>query len=425
MNEKPICSLEEWDYNLDYYLPNMSSKSWKDNFKLPLIFGNSFFDSRYDTFIELITPKFLLNYVDFTPIELIGDNPHLYLVLIYSYDFFEKNKEFGFSNISEKYKNDIRNNKCKIVLMMLYEGNSGMEGNNDLKIIENWCLKENFRFDSIYYINGNLIIKSIVERDKIRINVKSIQFFEKWNETRSTSITFNPINNKNLYLCYNRQPRNNRIFIVNELIEKKLFDRGLLSLNSIKYEFIKPSYMTDETFNFIKQNLPFRIDLTNLDVNQARNLVTIDYEKTFISIVTETLVQNDTLFITEKTWKPIIMGHPFMIYGNKNTLKYLKNLGYKTFDKWIDESYDIEDDYIIRAGLIVREIEKFSKFTIDELKIIRKEMLSICDYNRMHFINLINKNYNGYTKIELISMLNEIWNELIKNITIKKERKII
>ena len=157
--------------------------------------------------------------------------------------------------------------------------------------------------------------------------------------------------------------------------------------------------MTDETFNFIKQNLPFRIDLTNLDVNQARNLVTIDYEKTFISIVTETLVQNDTLFITEKTWKPIIMGHPFMIYGNKNTLKYLKNLGYKTFDKWIDESYDIEDDYIIRAGLIVREIEKFSKFTIDELKIIRKEMLSICDYNRMHFINLINKNYNGYTKI--------------------------
>ena len=52
-----------------------------------------------------------------------------------------------------------------------------------------------------------------------------------------------------------------------------------------------------------------------------------------------------TIFISEKTWKPIMVGHPFIMVGNKNNLKFLKDLGYKTFDKWIDESYDdIEDE---------------------------------------------------------------------------------
>jgi hypothetical protein len=37
-------------------------------------------------------------------------------------------------------------------------------------------------------------------------------------------------------------------------------------------------------------------------------------------------------------------------------------LGYKTFDKWIDESYDLEENYFVRGKLIVKEINKFSKF---------------------------------------------------------------
>ena len=31
---------------------------------------------------------------------------------------------------------------------------------------------------------------------------------------------------------------------------------------------------------------------------------------------------------------------PFVINGDKGTLKYLHSIGFKTFDKWWDESYD-------------------------------------------------------------------------------------
>jgi hypothetical protein len=45
-------------------------------------------------------------------------------------------------------------------------------------------------------------------------------------------------------------------------------------------------------------------------------------------------------FISEKTFKPIACQQPFIILGSKNILKNLKEMGYKTFHPYIDESYD-------------------------------------------------------------------------------------
>ena len=301
--------------------------------------------------------------------------------------------------------------------MILYEGNTGMQGNEDLETIEKWCIKEKFLFSSVYLISANLMIKSVADKKNIKINVIPIQMFDQWNFSLfnkiSNPIDFNPVNEKNLYLCYNRFTRWHRVFIINELIENNIFNRGLLSLNIQKKNFIKLSYMTDNTFNFIEKELPILIDNMNLTFNKAENIVVEDYRKTFISIINETLVENDTLFITEKTWKPIIMGHPFVIYGNTGTLKYLKDLGYKTFDKWVDESYDMEEDSVVRGKLIVKEIEKISKYSIEELKSIREEMYDVCYFNRCHFEELINKNYTHKTNITLINTINDIWKKLL------------
>ena len=354
------------------------------------------------------------------------NNPYLLLSQINAVDFFKNNKDIGFSNMPEKYKDDIRNNKSNIVMIQLYEGYSGMSGNEDLEIIEKWCIKENFPFNSVHYICGNLIVKSIFDKKKLNFNVYSIQNFEKSNDRKNTTIYFSPDNKKYLYLLYNRVPRENRIFLINELIEKGLFEFGAISLNC-KKNFVKPQYMSNTTFDFILNNCPFYTNKkVNLDINQAAGIVVIDYEKTFLSIVTETLIDKDTLFISEKTWKPIIMGHPFIIYGNQNTLKYLKGLGYKTFDRWIDESYDLEEDTIARCKLIVKEIEKISKYSIDKLKDIREDMYEICEFNRKYFNQQLNKNYVGNTNLNIINILNDIWNELIKDKEVfYKKRELI
>lgn len=51
-------------------------------------------------------------------------------------------------------------------------------------------------------------------------------------------------------------------------------------------------------------------------------------------------------FITEKTLKPIMYGHPFLLITHPGTLRHLRSIGFETFPEWFDEAYDeLEDDY--------------------------------------------------------------------------------
>jgi hypothetical protein len=47
-----------------------------------------------------------------------------------------------------------------------------------------------------------------------------------------------------------------------------------------------------------------------------------------------------TIFLSEKAFKPIACSHPFIFMGNKGSLAKLREIGYKTFDGFIDETYD-------------------------------------------------------------------------------------
>jgi hypothetical protein len=360
-----------------------------------------------------LMPKIFNGIVEYLPIDKINSK-FLYIIPIRSPSFFNKNKDIGFSRILEKYKNNIMKGPGKIVLFKPFEGHSGMSGpgwvNNDYKIISDWIYNENLPL-SVYYIHGNLIENNF----KYNFKILPIQMFEKWNSFTGDIIDFNPVNDKYLFLCYNRRFSECRLFLINELMNKKLFNNGYISLgipnkNHQKYtdfnHYDNPEYDYDNIVN----NLPFLIDNKTVEFNLAKNIEIEDYKRTFISIVSETLVECDTLFISEKTWKPIMVGHPFIIYGNPNTLKYLKELGYKTFDRWIDESYDLEKNWVIRCKMIVNEIDKLNKYSIDELKNIRNEMFEICNYNKNHFNELLKENYIGTESIVLGNILDYIWN---------------
>lgn len=72
------------------------------------------------------------------------------------------------------------------------------------------------------------------------------------------------------------------------------------------------------------------------------------YEETFFSIISETTFSKFTQSFTEKILKPIQHFHPFVLIGSPFILKILKSYGFKTFDKWWDESYDLEEDDELR-----------------------------------------------------------------------------
>jgi hypothetical protein len=423
--EKIICSLEEWDSILNYYRPNGSSKTWyiKELRKLcrPLMWGDwdifsedgEMFSS--DFYKGKVCPPIYHKNIEYTTIDNINDNKHIYIINIYNMSFFNDNYDIGFKCISEKYLNDIRNGKSKILLMLTLEGYSGSKSNNDIEIIEKWRLESNLPIGSVYYGCGNQLLRN----NNTGVVTAPILDFEAWNNVKLEKIIeYKPIDDKNLFLIYNRNPRPHRVNFCIRLLKNDIFERGLVSLGDLNY-YDDKTYIVDPhneyQFNFLKSNSPFVIDTKpNLFYNLACDVTLSDYERTFISIISETLMDEDTIFISEKTWKPIMVGHPFIMLGNKDALKFLKSLGYKTFDKWINESYDDILDENERRGAIMMELKRLSYLSENQLKQIRLEMNEICEYNQKHFYELYNKKY-GTDNIngDISNLIEKIWSELL------------
>lgn len=431
-----ICSLEEWDSIINYHRPNGASKTWyiKELKRLsrPLMWADwnifteqgEMFDG--NMFKHLVAPLYFEN-MEYKEKQEITNGKHIYTINVFNSDFFIENKEIGFSCVSENYLNDIREGYAKIILVFPYEGYSGIDGNEDFEIIEKWRIESNLPVNSVFFISGNLLCDKIVKDREYGYQARPVHYFEPWNKYYSDDcVDFNPIDDKYLFLSYNRQPRHHRIVLAVELLKKNLFNKGLISLNNFYFQQNEDNE-DSEYYNHLMDNAPFIIDSKyDLNYNLAINITKEDYEKTFISLITETLVDEGTLFFSEKIWKPIMVGHPFLLYGCQGSLAYLKSLGYKTFDKWIDESYDNEPERNKRCRMIVDELNKFSTKTTDELQIIRKEMNEICVHNQKQFkLNYKEKYENSDNSSEIQKTFNEVWKTLKGNENEEIKRTLI
>lgn len=353
--------------------------------------------------------------IQYTPKDEIGNSKHIYIINVYTHDFFTINSHIGLKCISSEYVEHIRSGNAKILMFFIYEGYSGTKGNYDFDMIEKWRIEMGFPIDSIYYVCGNLLSDKIVKERGFGYKAKGIHYFEPWNQYKGPMVGFTPREEKYLFLSYNRQPRHHRIKFMIDLYEQGLIYDGLISLNKLDYKL--PYDVSPETEKFFHQNTPFIIDsLPELKYNLACNITTEDFERTFVSVVTETLADDGTLFFSEKVWKPIMVGHPFMIYGNKGSLSYLKSIGYKTFDKWWDESYDDEPDRDKRSKMIVKELQKLKSKPIQELKVIREEMDETINHNKQNYNKIYQEKYSeGDQSSTIREVLLEMWDEL-KNV---------
>lgn len=102
-------------------------------------------------------------------------------------------------------------------------------------------------------------------------------------------------------------------------------------------------------------------------------------------VVSETVFYHSKLHLTEKIFKPIVARRPFILVAAPGNLQYLKSYGFKTFDAWIDESYDSIEDHDIRINKIVDELAKLCALSPDQLDQIHKDMEEVLDFNFNHF----------------------------------------
>jgi hypothetical protein len=95
------------------------------------------------------------------------------------------------------------------------------------------------------------------------------------------------------------------------------------------------------------------------------------YDQCCFSVVTESTCKKIDVdyypFVTEKTWKPVGMQHPFMTVGEPGTLQYLHQLGFETFDNLWDETYDQNTNADQRIAQVIDNIIQYTKAPLDKI----------------------------------------------------------
>lgn len=399
-------SHEEWDSLLNYWRPNGSSKTWyleeESKLSIPKMWGDwniinqetgKIFDN---TFLKsTIFPPFKRNLINYLGKKEIKNKKHIYLISIYTPAFFTDNKDIGFDCIDPKFIRDIREGRAKLVMMHYMEGYSGMTGNRDLEIINKWIEKAKIPATSVYYIHGNLKVEEIAKQRNYKFKCIGLSTFDVWlnpNFVPHDSCDFNPESHKYLYLSYNRNQREHRILLQCFLLENDLLDKGLISCGDFDLDKTPHFLELHRLVPSLKEIVPIEIDKP-LEINWANDISGEDYHKTFLSLVTETHTDRNILFLSEKIFKPIYMGHPFILLGNPGTLKKLKSMGYKTFDKWWDESYDNEIDLRKRTQMIVSILKSLNEKTRDELIELRNEMKETLNWNQHIYRMSVDEKY--------------------------------
>lgn len=217
-------------------------------------------------------------------------------------------------------------------------------------------------------------------------------------------------------LCQSERIAHHRLGIIYELQRRNLLEKGMISCtkyenrvqskrsNWINDEIDTDTYMSrfegwTKNKKQFTESLPMFFDNK---VNEHWNK-TFDeryiFDKTFLWVSNETMKEHKGIFITEKTYKAIAYGNPFVINGDNASLSYLKIMGFKTFDKWWDESYD-KDNSHTKITKIVDLIEKLCKKDESEIKTMFEEMKPVLDHNRKWL-----QNFDGLGKI--IKVLND------------------
>ena len=134
-------------------------------------------------------------------------------------------------------------------------------------------------------------------------------------------------------------------------------------------------------------HLPLIVDVEEWDTNHYGTSVDWLYSRTFFSVITESIFDDVSLFLDEKVWKPIYNYHPFIILGCPNSLKKLREMGFKTFEPYINENYDSEFNIGKRMNMIIDEIERLNSMGFEELKKWYKKLVPILKHNRKKLIN--------------------------------------
>ena len=123
-------------------------------------------------------------------------------------------------------------------------------------------------------------------------------------------------------------------------------------------------------------------DLIDWTTWTAGPVIKPQYQDTYFSVYAESSAMHRYAFPTEKTWKPIIAGHPFMALANSRHYAYLHELGFKTFTGIIDETWAGMKRWQDAVRWFTKQLVKLSD---SDLQDFQTQCKSITTHNKKQF----------------------------------------
>ena len=268
--------------------------------------------------------------------------------------------------------------------------------------IINQLEKNNIKEEDVVWLTCNKYI-----RQDPRIKAKFIHFdffLEQQKVLENKFLRLTEIKHRYLSMAQG-VPRHHRYAMTYQLYKNNLLEHGAVSCSAYEnFHYNTRPGTTDEymsklenfkqtVFDSFKQSLPHTID-NQINIHQGGNDESHLFENVFVNLVNETHQPDNTVFITEKTYRSINYCRPFIINGDTGSLQYLKEMGFKTFDKCWDESYDTEKNDHEKINKITKIIQHICGLDHARLMTLYESMLPTLEHNYK-----VLKNYEQWSKL--------------------------
>lgn len=294
-----------------------------------------------------------------------------------------------------------------------------------IKFLEDYFTILGVPGENIIYVSGDVTeeqVRSIYPQSKIRVSNVRTMFVHQTSrdvseypcETQLGYISdvprlsdLNGSKRNKKFLCFNRTMRPHRYAIAKIAIKENLLPDSIFSflnpsVDSIQgVDNIMKNFFDEEVSSDVVKTIlditPYELDTQQLSVDERRGFSSNNnrkewYTDTYIHLVSETCFRTDICFLSEKTFRPIANLQPFIMIGDNGILRDLRNLGFKTFSDFIDESYDNAPTVKIKMNIIENEIKRLNSLSMDELHELFYQMQDILIYNQQHYLTFTDMN---------------------------------
>lgn len=200
-----------------------------------------------------------------------------------------------------------------------------------------------------------------------------------------------------VFLSWNRRFRQHRIAIVAGLEKLNLLDRSYVSMGITDPEnegvTVQTTFnpyltqridVTDDTISSLVNKLPLVLDGETETIQMCQdfdNSCRSFYQNSLVSLITETNFDAREVTLTEKSFKPSKEKHPFIIIGAPGALQGMRDMGFKTFSDFWDESYDLLTEPSQRMIAILDVINQIGSWNNEQIIEFRRKVKPILDHN--------------------------------------------